>query len=70
LKKEESLFLKLLPEHVMRSPYLHFLWLFPYFEDFLNCIPKFGKLQILEMPYTEAGDSCLKLIGTYCTELR
>jgi hypothetical protein len=69
-KAEESLYKKMLPEHITNAPHLHYLRLYPYFEDFLHSIPKFGRLQILEMPRTEVGDICLKLIGTYCLDLR
>lgn len=37
---------------------------------FTAVIPMFVKLQVLDISKTAADDSCLELIGTYCTYLR
>ncbi len=36
---------------------------------YLNFIPRFGNLQILDVSCTNTGDCCLLLLGTYCKDL-
>nr|CAH0106758.1 unnamed protein product [Daphnia galeata] len=59
----------------IRCPDLETLMLFhpTYFldnEDYLNFIPKFTELQVLDISYSRAGDTCLGILGSYCKELR
>ncbi len=34
------------------------------------CALKFEKLQVLNISDTNAGDSCLQILGMYCKDLR
>jgi hypothetical protein len=39
-------------------------------EFFTSFIPKLSKLQVLDISCSDADDSSLEVIGTYCKDLR
>ncbi len=44
---------------------------YPYdYEQFSNFFPKLEKLQVLALCYSNIDDSCLKIIATWCKNLR
>jgi hypothetical protein len=40
------------------------------YEQYLNFFPKLEKLQVFVLRYSNIDNSCLKIIGTWCRNLR